>query len=209
MRRLYLITRDLHLYFGLFISPFILVFSASVFYLVHGMPRQITPATGDASRAVSGLNIPAGAAQLQGRARVDALRPVIEQLGVTGEVDFIRHVASEHRFVIPARVPGRETTISLDYQGGTAIVTSRSQPFGEVLVYLHKMPGPHNADIRGNSLFMSAWRVLVDLTVYLFLFITLSGIYLWAVLRAERRIGLTLIAAGTCSFFGLVYLIVR
>ena len=31
MRRLYLLTRDVHLYVGLFISPFILVFAVSVF----------------------------------------------------------------------------------------------------------------------------------------------------------------------------------
>ena len=37
------------------------------------------------------------------------------------------------------------------------------------------------------------------------MFVSISGIYLWAVLRAERRIGLTLIAAGALSFFGLVY----
>ena len=34
MRRLYLITRDLHLYLGMFISPFVLVFSLSVILLV-------------------------------------------------------------------------------------------------------------------------------------------------------------------------------
>jgi hypothetical protein len=43
MRRLYLITRDLHLYFGLFLSPFILVFSVSVFYLVHGLAQRPAP----------------------------------------------------------------------------------------------------------------------------------------------------------------------
>jgi uncharacterized iron-regulated membrane protein len=36
----YRLIRDLHLYFGLFISPFVLVFSVSVFFLVHSwMPR--------------------------------------------------------------------------------------------------------------------------------------------------------------------------
>ena len=34
-KRFYLITRDLHLYFGLFVSPFVLVFAFSVFFLVH------------------------------------------------------------------------------------------------------------------------------------------------------------------------------
>ena len=39
--RFYLIIRDLHLYAGLFISPFVLVFAISVFYLVHAwVPAQ-------------------------------------------------------------------------------------------------------------------------------------------------------------------------
>ena len=209
MRRFYLITRDLHLYFGLFISPFVLVFSLSVFWLVHGLPRSHAAAVPDASRTVSDLTVAAGVERLQGRARVDALQPVLDQLGVGGEVDFIRHLTSEHRLVIPVRVPGRETTVSLDYEAGTAIVTTRHEPLGDVFVYLHKTPGPHNADLRGNSRFMRIWRVVADATVYFFLFITTSGIYLWVALRAERRIGLILLVAGACSFFGLVYLIVR
>src|SRR5262245_26447874 len=34
-RPVYRVIRDLHLYSGLFISPFILVFAVSVFFLVH------------------------------------------------------------------------------------------------------------------------------------------------------------------------------
>jgi hypothetical protein len=54
---------------------------------------------------------------------------------------------------------------------------------------------------------MGAWRVLADATTYLFLFITLSGIYLWLALKAERRVGLLLILAGAGTFCGLVYAI--
>jgi hypothetical protein len=54
---------------------------------------------------------------------------------------------------------------------------------------------------------MGAWRVLADATTYLFLFITLSGIYLWLALRAERRVGLILILAGAGTVCGLVYVI--
>ena len=140
-------------------------------------------------------------------ARVDALRPVLEQLNVHGEVDFVRHVASEQRLIIPVRLPDRDTVISLDYDKRTATVTSRHQSLGDALVYLHKMPGPHNVDVRGNSRIMRLWRVLAGATVYLLLFITLSGIYLWTALRAERRIGLVLILAGSVTFWGLVYVI--
>jgi len=35
MKRFYAVTRDLNLHFGLFVSPFMLVFAISVFFLVH------------------------------------------------------------------------------------------------------------------------------------------------------------------------------
>ena len=83
MRRFYLITRDLHLYVGLFLSPFVLLFSVSVFYLVHGRALRPGPDQAASSRTVSDLAVPAGLAGLQGRARVDALRPVLQQAGVS------------------------------------------------------------------------------------------------------------------------------
>ena len=207
MRRFYLITRDLHLYVGLFISPFVLVFAVSVFYLVHGLAQRPAPGPSDALRSVADLRMPPDIARMQGRARVDALRPVLEQLGVRGEVDFVRHVASEHRLIVPVRLPDRDTIVSLDYDQQTATVTSRRHALSDAFVYLHKMPGPHNVDVRGNSPLMGAWRILADTTTYLFLFITLSGIYLWLALRTERRIGLLMILAGAGTFWGLVYVI--
>ena len=207
MRRLYLVTRDLHLYVGLFLSPFILVFSFSVFYLVHGLAPRAAPSGSDASRTVADVIVPPGIAGLQGRARVDALRPVLEQLDVRGEVDFVRHVTAEHRLIVPVRLPDRDTVVNLDYERRIAMITSRRQSIGDALVYLHKMPGPHNIDVRGNSWPMRAWGLLADATAYLLLFITISGIYLWVALRAERRVGLLLVLAGASTFWGLVYVI--
>jgi hypothetical protein len=111
MRRFYLITRDLHLYAGLFLSPFVLVFSVSVFYLAHGFAQRPAPDQAFSSRTVS------------------------------------------------------------------------------------------------NSPLMRWWRVLADATAYLTLFITVSGIYLWVALKAERRVGLMLVLAGAITFVGLVYAI--
>ncbi|MCA1651049.1 MAG: hypothetical protein LC753_12455 [Acidobacteria bacterium] len=95
----------------------------------------------------------------------------------------------------------------MDYERGTATVTSRRQSLGDAFVYLHKMRGAHNADVRGNSGLIRVWRLLADATAYVLLFITVSGIYLWTALRAERTIGLLLIFAGAGTFFGLVYVI--
>jgi hypothetical protein len=70
------------------------------------------------------------------------------------------------------------------------------------------MPGPHNVAIRGNWVTTQVWRVFADATIYLTLFITMSGIYLWWVLKAERRIGFMLLSAGLVTFFALVYVVI-
>jgi hypothetical protein len=205
MRRFYLVTRGLHLYVGLFLSPFVLSFSVSVFWLVHGLAQRPAPDQSSPSRTVKDLVVPPGLASLQGRARVDALRPVLDQAGVSGEVDFVRHLPGEHRLIVPVRLPNHDAVVSLDYEQRTATISSREQSLSDSLVYLHKMPGPHNADVRGNSPFMRWWRVVADATAYLTLFITVSGIYLWVALRAERRVGLVLVLTGAITFWGLVY----
>ena len=207
MGRIYGVTRDLHLYLGLFISPLVLVFAVSVFFLVHasipGASKQ------PAIRAASGLPIPAGVDRLTGREQVRALRGVLDRLGVQGEVGFVRGIPQEHRLVISVTIPGRETSVDLNLDTGSAVVTERGDSVWSALVYLHKMPGQHLANLRGNWVYMQIWRWLADGTVYLVLFLSISGVYLWAVLRAERRIGLALLAAGAVSFFGTIYALVR
>ena len=204
---LYVVTRDLHLYTGLFLSPFVLVFAASVFYLVHiGVgPRPPEPVR----RTVSNLPVSAKLEGLSGREQVRALRPILDQIGVKGEINFVRRIVREHRLVVPVMLPGHETTVDLDLANRTAVVSERRSGIGGALVHLHKMPGPHNVSIRVNSPYMRAWRWLADAVSYGVLFLTLSGVYLWAVLRAERRVGVVLLSAGAISFFGLVYAIVR
>ena len=207
MRRLYPITRDLHLYLGLFISPFVLVFSLSVILLVHGWVPAASPEP--AVRTVTGLSLPEGLERLKGRDLVNALRPVLDAIGVKGEVDFIRAIPREHCLVIPVHFPGRDTSVSINWEKRSANIATRSDGWRGALIYLHKMPGQHNASVRVNSLFMRLWKWFADATVYLILFLTVSGVYLWTALRAERRIGLGLIAAGAFSFAGIVYAVCR
>jgi len=201
--RLYIVTRDLHLYVGLFISPFVLVFAISVFFLVHAWVPGAGART--ATTTASGLKLPHNLEQLSGRARIDALHATLDQIGVTGEVGFIQHVPKEHRLIIPVMVPGREITVDIDLQAHNAQITRRQTGIWDALVVLHKSPGPHLAGLRMNWYLMRVWRWLADATAYLLFFISISGIYLWAVLRAERRVGLVLVAVGAVSFFGIAY----
>ena len=74
---------------------------------------------------------------------------------------------------------------------------------------LHMSPGQHLADIRKNWFYMRLWSWLADATVYVTLFITVSGLYLWYALRAERRVGIGLLSVGALSFLGITYLLWR
>ena len=202
--RLYRLIRDLHLYFGLFSSPFVLVFAVSVFFLVHSWRPRIGSET-STTRVVSALPLPGDLQTLSGRPLIDALKPVLEKADIRGEVGFIRHMVKEEKLIIPVTIPGRETTVSINITNREATIVTRETGLADALVTLHKSPGQHGPNIRMNWFYMKAWRWMADATVYLVLFISVSGIYLWYVLRAERRVGFILLFAGALTFFGMVY----
>lgn len=207
-KRLYTITRDLHLYLGLFLAPFVLVFSVSTLFMVHAWIPGLAK-TSEPPAMVTGVALPSNIEFLDGRARVDALRTVLPALGITGEIGFVRHIPRDRRLVFAVFVPGRETTIAIDIATQTATISQRDSGIWDGLVTLHKSPGQHLVATRMNWFPMRAWRWFADGTVYVILFVTLSGIYLWAVLRAERVPGLALLAAGALSFIGIVYAVIR
>lgn len=200
------LARDWHLYAGLFLSPFVLVFAVSAILLVH--PRAPATGTANTGQNTAVVTLPAGFEQARGREQLDAARHVLDQLGVKGEIWNIRQFPRDRRFEITVNVPGSETVVNLNAGSASATITRRDLGLAEALVYLHKTPGPHLVALRGNSAFMTAWRGLADASVYLLLFLTLSGLYLWAVLRAERSIGLVLLAAGALSLGGIIYALV-
>ncbi len=201
-QRFYPLTRDLHLYLGLFISPFVLLFAITVFFLVHGWApaAKRLPET----RAVR-LALPEGVEKLAGRAQIEALRPPLAAAGITGEFGFVQVIPREHRLVFTVTVPGRQTAVDADLVSHNATVTRRTTGFWDALIALHMFPGQHLAAIRMNWPYMRVWRWLADATVYLVLFVSASGIYLWTVLQAERRVGLALLAAGAITFLGIIY----
>src|SRR6266436_633047 len=196
--RFYRIIRDLHLYFGLFISPFVLVFAISVFFLVHSWRPRMASET-SSTRVVLALPLPGDLQMLSGRPLIDALKPALEKADVRGEVGFVRHMVKEEKLIIPVTIPGRETTVSISIASREATIVTRETGLAAALVTLHKSPGQHGPNIRMNWFYMKAWRWMADATVYVILFISVSGIYLWYVLRAERAVGFILLFAGAIT----------
>ena len=202
--RFYRLTRDLHLYLGLFISPFVLVFSLSVFFFVHSWVPKFAPESVN-TRVVPARPLPNNLAQLSGRPLIETLKPTLESMNVPGEIGFVKHLVKEEELIIPVSIPGRETTVTINLASREAKIVTRETGLADALMTLHKSPGQHGPDIRMNWFYMGVWRWFADATVYLTLFLTVSGIYLWYMLRAERRVGLILLGAGTLTFFGLAY----
>jgi hypothetical protein len=203
-KALYRWTRDLHLCLGLFVSPFVIAFAVSVFFLNHA---KVDPAVAASVVTIRDVTIPAGLDVARGREAAERARELVNQAGLTGEIGFVRYVRSEQRVVIPVSRPGLEATVDVDLARRVAVISQRPTGLLESVAYLHKMPGPHNADLRGNWFWIRLWRWLADWTVYALLFISASGLYLWFAIKAERRVGLALIAAGAVCFAAYVYVL--
>ncbi len=194
--------RAVHLYLGLFISPFVLVFAVSAILLNHTYKPG-----GESSKATighqAGIEIPE---DLEG---LPLAKHIMHQVDVSGEIEFLRHQPQQKRLVIPVMRPGQRITITVELERKTAEIEQRRAGFWDAMLYLHKSPGPHLAGFRGNWLFTQIWTWLADATACLLLFLSASGIYLWAVLKAQHKAGLILIGAGGLSFFALLFALVH
>ena len=201
-RSFYRWTRNLHLYAGLFVSPFVLVYAVSAIQLNHSlMPWGGGTAPTAALRVVRVVVTNAD----NGLAVADQVR---RQIGIAGEIGYVSRKAGGTRVSFPLESPGRTTHVKVDLASGVATIEQKRTGVWDAMIYLHKMPGPHNANIRGNWLFTRLWGWLADGSVYLLLFLTASGVYLWTILKADRRTGLRVLGAGVLSFLVIVVAIV-
>lgn len=199
--------RRLHVYAGLFLSPFAVIYALSVLFLVHvWLPgKQSAPAQ---TRVVTDLGLPDDLEQRSGRALIDVLQPIFHQAGIQGEAGWVQHLPKERRFVIPLSVPGKTVTVTLDVAKKEATVESRETGFADATIALHKFPGPHLVQLRKNWWPMQIWAWLADGTVLLMSFTLTTGLLWWWLLRTDRRPGLWLLGAGAITFLGMIYALV-
>ena len=187
----------LHLYAGLFVSPFLVVYCITAIAFNHA----VSPGAAE-SEVTRGLPV-------QADTSLDNLplaEDIIRQLGIRGEIIFVGR--NPKSLYIPVGRPGEKITVSVDLVAGTADVTREETGLYDALLYLHKSPGPHVAAIRGNWWATVVWRALADSTVFLTLFLSASGIYLWLAFGVVRRTGVILAGAGSLLFIVLIMALV-
>ena len=200
---LYRRTRDLHLYAGLFVSPFVLVYAVSAVLLNHAyLPWGGPSARASEARAAEARTVRVAVTDFEDGLAV--ARQVRARLGIRGEIGFVSRRPGSTRLSFPIETPGQTTRVRVDLASGIATVEREDTGVWDATIWLHKMPGPHNVKIRGNWVFTRIWGWLADGAVYLLLFLSATGIYLWTVLKAERRTGLLFLGAGALSFVAIV-----
>jgi hypothetical protein len=190
--------RDIHLYLGLFLSPLILIFAVSTLLLTHQWRPAPDATSQNTAREAIPVDVPDGTGSLP------QAKEILRQLQITGEIEYVRHSASQQRLVIPVLKPGSLTRVEVDLRRKTATVQRQNMGLGTALIYLHKMPGQHLRQYRGNWWPMWCWMFLTDGVVYGILLITLTGLYLSWMLKAERGTGMILLAAGLLTTIILV-----
>ncbi len=203
-KNVYVWTRDLHLYLGLFLSPFVLLFAISTLFLNHTW----NPRNGDSETVLTTsahIAIPDGLTRARGMEQAKLAGQILKQLGLSGEIEHIMQSPGKNDLTIAVVKPGQRLAINVNLENQQVTIEQRNTGIWDSLIYLHKSPGPHLQAVRGNWFYTRLWRWMADTVVCLLLFLSVSGVYLWAVIKAERRIGLVLLGAGAVSFLGIVW----
>jgi hypothetical protein len=124
-----------------------------------------------------------------------------KQLKLHGEI-IGNGVVRDNKSMIVVMRPGATRRIVVDTKARQAEVTLRTFGFLETMRYLHMNPGPHKPT---RWIFGKLWGWVADTTVYVTLFLTVSGVFMWLVLKSERRNGLVALGAGCLSFGASIY----
>lgn len=196
-RTAYRWTRDLHLYLGLFLSPFVVLYAVSAMLLAHAWD----PGGGDAREPVhrrTMVTVPEEENSLV------LAKLILAQTGLNGEVGWLDRRPREETLSFPVIRPGEEIMMRVDLKTGVTQIEQTKTGTSSALVLLHRKPGPHNVALRGNWLPLRIWAWLADATAYFLILLSVTGFYLWLALRAERRAGLFFLGAGALSFVVLV-----
>jgi hypothetical protein len=153
----YVWVRDLHLYVGLFVSPFVLIFAISTLLLNHNWsPGSTKNPEETVQRRPITVRVP------EGLSTIDQARQLMDQAGVSGEIGFVRRLAKENRLSISVMKPGHEAKIEVDLQSNTVTVEEHQTGFWEALVYCtnRRVPiTPTFVEIGPTPAFGKAWRI--------------------------------------------------
>ncbi len=203
MKKYYKLIKDIHLHTGLFISPFIIIFSVSALVLNHSFIdwqedwQKWTFSVNDTVDRTIKFNSPDTSLT-----KLEYAKDILKQLEIEGEISNI--IGDSLHMYIPVTKPGHRISIKADLVLGTASIHSERTSFWNKLIWFHTMPGPHMANIRGNWALTKLWGSFVDFSVICLFFSSITGVILWYFYKNERKIGIIALAIGLFSMVSLI-----
>ena len=197
--------KKLHIYFGLFSLLFLWLFAVSGLIMNHPQMFSGKPIRTKSERPVQ---LPA---EVDGTVRAKALR---EQLGITGEIIVPKVQRTQGHFTFMAVKPNHRTAVNVDLESQIAIVTEITLNRWAVLGELHTftgMRGMWNESNPERDWFMSQlWSFTMDAVSVGLIFLVISSLYMWYILKQNQLWGLVAFGIGmfSCAFFlwGLIWM---
>lgn len=199
--KLYRGVRWIHAHAGLFFGPVALLFAVSTLILNHPQLFSGWMAREEVERVFEGIQVPDSEGLSFGRS-------IAQQLDLTGEIDWVGIQPDEKRVTVMISRPGWYTRITVKGNPGRAELVETRKGFLDRILYLHKRPGPHVANLRGNWWVVKLWGTVADSLILSVLSLSLTGILLWWRLKNERAMGLGATVAGFTSLTVLIWLLV-
>ena len=132
---LYKTTRSLHLYAGLFVTPFLIIFAVSVIVINHRHPVTGEKPVIEETKTID--SIPENLESL------DSVHSIMEQAGMSGWVTFFRHIEAKNQFRFIVLRPTVRRNVTLDLENKTLKIENLPRDLKSTLYWLHVMPGPH------------------------------------------------------------------
>jgi len=178
-----------HLYLGLLISPYVVVYALSSVAINHGMKD----APGEPTSEVRAVELPAAEDD------VALARALSEQLGVAGRLNKgkVRRPTPEE-LVFELGRPGSRVTVTVDEAAGEARLVTRRAGIVSVLKGLH---GLHDL---GGTLWGWTWGVYTEVSVWVLGLALSSGILIWLPRPSARKLGASFLVVGTAAGLLLV-----
>ena len=191
--------RKLHYYVGLYLILFLWLFSFSGLLLNHSAWgfAQFWPQR-NVTTTEQRVNLASDATDIA------VAESLMRQLDLTGELEWTKRLPQENRLQIRAGRPGETITVTVDLASSLAAVeTIRVNGWG-VIRSLHTFTGLNDPKRQSRDWLPTIlWSVSMDALSLGAIFLVLSSIYMWYLLKPKRRPGLVALSIGliACGFF--------
>jgi hypothetical protein len=192
--------RRSHYFLGLYFLFFLLLFAFTGLLLNHSewkfaefWPSRTT------SKFERQIEVPQSGTEL------DRARSISQQLGITGEIDWIVSKPDSPLRQFSVNRPGHNFTVTLARDPNRAIVQHIEINRWGVMRVLHVFSGYRAGDSRKKRdwILTKLWVFSMDAVSVGLVVMVLTGLYMWYGLSTKRKAGLLALALGTmtCALF--------